>query len=89
MDKEGAGVEPEPREKSAMRFSSGGTRERIKSSPDCAACLSRLVLTIVLRKSVKALQDMVNEVMAWLEQRQVTTSAYSQARYKFNHTAFI
>jgi hypothetical protein len=48
-----------------------------------------LVLVIVLRNSVKALQNVVNEVMAWLEQRSVTASAYSQARYKFKHTAFI
>lgn len=48
-----------------------------------------LVLVMVLRNSVKALQNVVNEVMAWLEQCPVTASAYSQARYKFKHTAFI
>jgi hypothetical protein len=42
-----------------------------------------------MRKSVKSLQNVVNEAMTWLELPSVTASAYSQARYKFKHTAFI
>src|ERR1035437_8449909 len=48
-----------------------------------------LVLTLVMRKSVKSLQNVVNEAMTWLDQAPVTASAYSQARYKLKHTAFI
>lgn len=48
-----------------------------------------LVLIIVLRNSVKSLQLMVNEAMNWLDNDPVTASAFSQARYKFKHTAFI
>lgn len=48
-----------------------------------------LVLIIVLRNSVKSLQLMVNEAMNWLDNDPVTASAYSQARYKLKHTAFI
>lgn len=44
---------------------------------------------MVLRKSVKSLQNVVNEVMSRLEVDTVTASAYSQARYKLKHTAFI
>jgi len=43
----------------------------------------------VLRNSVKSLQLVVNEAMNWLSQDPVTASAYSQARYKLKHTAFI
>ena len=32
---------------------------------------------------------MVNEAMNWLDNDPVTASAFSQARYKFKHTAFI
>jgi hypothetical protein len=42
-----------------------------------------------MRNSVKSLQNVVNEAMTWLGQRPVTASAYSQARYKLKHTAFI
>lgn len=38
---------------------------------------------------MKSLQNVVNEAMTWLGQRPVTASAYSQARYKLKHTAFI
>jgi len=38
---------------------------------------------------VKSLQNVVNEAMTWLRQSPVTASAYSQARYKLKHTAFI
>ena len=48
-----------------------------------------LVLTLVLRKSMKSLQNVVNEAMTWLDAAPVTASAFSQARYKFKHSAFI
>jgi hypothetical protein len=48
-----------------------------------------LVLAMVLRKSVKSLQNVANEAMSWLGIGTVTASAYSQARYKLKHTAFI
>lgn len=48
-----------------------------------------VVLTMVLRKSVKSLQCIVNETMRDLGLDEVTASAYSQARYKLKHTAFI
>lgn len=38
---------------------------------------------------MKSLQNVVNEAMTWLGQSPVTASAYSQARYKLKHTAFI
>jgi hypothetical protein len=48
-----------------------------------------LVVVLVMRNSVKSLQNVVNEAMTWLGQLPVTASAYSQARYKLKHTAFI
>ena len=48
-----------------------------------------VVLVLILRKSVKSLQNVVNEAMAWLMVEPVTASAFSQARYKLQHTAFI
>lgn len=48
-----------------------------------------LVLVMILRKSVKSLQNVVNEAMLWLEMETVTASAFCQARYKLKHTAFI
>jgi hypothetical protein len=48
-----------------------------------------LVVALVLRKSMKSLQNVVNEAMLWLERSSVSASAYSQARYKLRHTAFI
>ena len=48
-----------------------------------------LVLVLVLRNSVKSLQLVVNEALSWLNTDPVTASAYSQARYKLKHTAFI
>ena len=48
-----------------------------------------LVLVMILRKSVKSLQTVVNEAMLWLERETVTASAFCQARYKLKHTAFI
>jgi len=38
---------------------------------------------------VKSLQNVVNEAMTWLGYPPVSASAYSQARYKLKHTAFI
>jgi hypothetical protein len=40
-----------------------------------------LVVTLVLRKSMKSLQNVVNDAMAWLGAEPVTASAFSQARY--------
>lgn len=48
-----------------------------------------LVVVLTLRKSVKSLQNVVNEAMTWLGLATVTASAYSQARYKLKHTAFV
>jgi hypothetical protein len=44
---------------------------------------------MILRKSVKSLQNITNETMRWLGFEPVSASAYSQARYKLKHTAFI
>ena len=53
-------------------------------------CLSfAVVLVLILRKSVKSLQNVVNEATTWLRMAPVTASAFSQARYKRKHTAFI
>ena len=38
---------------------------------------------------MKSLQNVLNEAMTWLDLAPVTASAYSQARYKLKHTAFI
>lgn len=38
---------------------------------------------------MKSLQNILNEAMTWLDLAPVTASAYSQARYKLKHTAFI
>lgn len=48
-----------------------------------------LLMVLMMRKSVKSLQNLLNEAMLWLEQPSVTASAYSQARHKLKHTAFI
>jgi Transposase DDE domain len=48
-----------------------------------------LVLVLIMKKGVKSLQNVLNEATTWLEQPPVTASAYSQARYKLKHTAFI
>ena len=48
-----------------------------------------VVLIMVLRKSVKSLQCIVNETMHGLSFDEISASAYSQARYKLQHTAFI
>jgi hypothetical protein len=48
-----------------------------------------LVLVTILRKSVKSVQLVMNELAAWLVALPVTASAFSQARYKLKHGAFI
>lgn len=48
-----------------------------------------VVLVLILRKSVKSLQNVVNEAMAWLTADPVTASAFSQARYRLQHTALV
>ena len=40
-----------------------------------------LFLVLMMRKSVKSLQNVVNEAMTWLNEPLVTASATSQARY--------
>ncbi|WP_176371022.1 hypothetical protein [Crenothrix polyspora] len=44
---------------------------------------------MILRKTTKSLQCIVNETVISLGMEEVTASAYSQARYKLKHTAFI
>lgn len=48
-----------------------------------------VVLTLGLRKGVKSLQNIANEAMTELDLTSVSASAFSQARYKIKHTAFI
>lgn len=48
-----------------------------------------LVLVMILRKSTKSLQCIVNETTSSLGLEEISASAYSQARYKLKHTAFI
>jgi Transposase DDE domain len=48
-----------------------------------------MVTALVLRNSLKSLQLVANEAMSWLGHAPVTASAYSQARHKLKHTAFI
>ncbi|WP_256091606.1 IS4 family transposase, partial [Candidatus Thiosymbion oneisti] len=48
-----------------------------------------VVVTLVLRKSVKSLQNLLNEALNWLGDELVTASAFCQARYQLKHTAFI
>jgi hypothetical protein len=64
-------------------------RERQKDFTRERSLPFALVLVLVMRKSVKSLQNVVNEAMTWLNEPLVTASAYSQARYKLKHTAFI
>lgn len=51
----------------------------------------QMILTIILRKSVKSIQLNLNELVTQLPQSimSVTNSAYTQARAKLKHTAFI
>jgi len=48
-----------------------------------------LVLIMIMRKSTKSLQCIVNETVSGLGLEEITGSAYSQARYKMKHAAFI
>ena len=48
-----------------------------------------VLMVLIMRKSVKSLQNVVNEATGWLGLPPVTDSAYSQARYKLKHSAFI
>jgi hypothetical protein len=48
-----------------------------------------VTLLMVMRNSVKSLQNAVNEAMLALGEMPVTASAYCQARYKLKHTAFM
>ena len=48
----------------------------------------RAVLQFLLRKSVKSLQLVLNELEE-VTNHGVTASAVSQARHKFRHTAFV
>ncbi len=48
-----------------------------------------LMIVMILRKSVKSIQQVLNEVMTWLNVPPVTASAFSQARYQIKHEAFI
>ncbi len=47
-----------------------------------------VVLVLILGKSVKSWQNVVNEAMAWRMIEPVTASAFSQACYPLQHTAF-
>lgn len=48
-----------------------------------------VTLLMVMRNSVKSLQNAANEAMLALGEMPVTASAYCQARYKLKHTAFM
>ena len=68
--------------------------KRLHSQTDTAFTRVRVltfsvVLTIILRKGVKSLQNSASEALSWLGTAKASASAYSQARYKLKHTAFI
>jgi Transposase DDE domain len=48
-----------------------------------------LILILILRKSAKGLQTVLNEISGQLGNLLVTASAFSQARQQLSHTAFI
>jgi len=48
-----------------------------------------VVLAMVLRNGVKSLQNAVSEALSWLGLGTASASAYSQARYKLKHAAFV
>ncbi len=48
-----------------------------------------LILIMILRKSTKSLQCIVNEMTSSLGLAGISASAYSQAHYKLKHTTFI
>ena len=55
----------------------------------CRTLTFSVTLLMVMRNSVKSLQNAVNEAMLALGEMPVTASAYCQARYKLKHTAFM
>jgi hypothetical protein len=67
----------------------GRHREKQKDFTQMRSLPFALVLVLGSRKSMKSLQNEVNEAMTWLNEPLVTASATSQARYKLKHTAFI
>lgn len=48
-----------------------------------------LVTALIMRKGVKSLQNLVNEAIGQLGGTPVSASAFSKARYRLKHTAFI
>lgn len=48
-----------------------------------------VVVSVILRNGVKSLQNSVSEALGWLGLGTASWSAYSQARYKLKHTAFV
>lgn len=48
-----------------------------------------LVVALIMRKGVKSLQNWVNEAVGQLGGTPVSASAFSKARYRLKHTAFI
>jgi hypothetical protein len=48
-----------------------------------------LVVALIMRKGVKSLQNWVNEAIGQLGGSPVSASAFSKARYRLKHTAFI
>jgi hypothetical protein len=48
-----------------------------------------LVVALIMRKGVKSLQNWVNEAVGELGGSAVSASAFSKARYRLRHTAFI
>jgi len=55
----------------------------------CRTLTFSVTLLMVMRNSVKSLQNAANEAMLTLGIMPVTASAYCQARYKLKHTAFM
>ena len=60
-----------------------------KAFTRCRTLTFPVTLLMVMRNSVKSLQNTTNEAMLALGETPVTASAYCQARYKLKHTAFM
>lgn len=60
-----------------------------KAFTRCRSLTFSVTLLMVMRNSVKSLQNAVNEAMLALGELPVTASAYCQARHKLKHTAFM
>ena len=60
-----------------------------KAFTRCRSLTFSVTLLMVMRNSVKSLQNTVNEAMLALGELPVTASAYCQARHKLKHTAFM